>query len=238
MGIYGRSTEDYGIDSSSVPAPGCVFCNQYQDESGQEYCKLCDWQKVQGGQFVPYSYKDENNKADTLGACKYAENIKYIKRNKASITWSNIPFCTASHVYMSEAQKRSMTVWSACIYKKIGIIYTRGHPDFKIYEINGLYPFGAISIQAFDKHSCSVDNVDYFILQSQANGFCSPPHYRIVDIQYFAYAGTSAGDIRSELYLLTNPLAGINQGFANILLNPSTAFSSGNSNIFYNIFRI
>ncbi len=159
-------------ESATPPAPGCIFCNQYQDEAGQHTCKACDQTKISGsnGKWLPYSYKDSNGKEDTVGACKYVENIYYYhERQRETEPEEELDFCNSDIVYSSDAKKKQLTEWKTCIYQKGSSTYTRGTSDFKIMTftswLTGLSIFSpAYKIQGYRKpEKCSPATIDYYI---------------------------------------------------------------------------
>ena len=108
-----------------VYEPGCEFCNQYQDEAGQQTCKRCPMDPSELWQY--YSYLDSNGVAYTKeGSCKYAENLQYWWVRKRVVDprpdgqgWGGLEWCGPEYPdqpFSSDAQKRLFMNWTACVY--------------------------------------------------------------------------------------------------------------------------
>ena len=200
-------SKSYSI-GGDVPAPGCVFCNQYQDESGQEHCKICNLHGVNvlntNGEYTPYSYLDVDGNPDKLGACKYVQNVKrlQLRANDMTITqlYAEIPLCTPGQIYMNEGEKRTMVLYPYCLYSSLGTTFARGHPDYNIITIDdfGTYrlrisAFQTQYIQAFSLYPCNTMSVDYFTGVGIEPCIAYDPFKpksveKYVDAQYYGYA--------------------------------------------------
>lgn len=105
--------------------PGCVYCNQYQDEAGQQRCKRCPMNP--SGQWQIYSYVDRNNIPYTQeGSCKYAENLQFWWERRREVNprpdgmrWGELEWCGSQYAdqpFSSEEEKKQFQNWTACVY--------------------------------------------------------------------------------------------------------------------------
>ena len=182
-----------GLDAEQ---PGCVYCNQYQDESGQLRCKRCPMNPSE--QWQIYSYVDSNNIPYTKeGSCKYAENLNFWWEHRRVVDprpdgmhWGGLEWCGSEYTdqpFSSDAEKKQFQNWTACVYAS-STWSGRRYSDHTLLEYDdwfGDYNYYKVgyTLQGYDKNCPRKGYSDFY-----TNTFLNLPcDTTVAELQYTAY---------------------------------------------------
>lgn len=185
-----------GSTYPSVIKPGCIYCNQYQDEVGQKRCKRCPMNP--NAQWQVYSHIDQNNNPYTKeGSCKYAENLNYwwerrrvVDPRPDGMRWGELEWCGEEYTdqpFSSQEEKKQFQNWTACVYASntwTGIRY-ENHVLLEYEDWFGDYNFykDAYTLQGYDE-KCTREGYSDFYINNFLNLECNTT---VAQLQYAAY---------------------------------------------------
>ena len=192
-------TQDCLTCGSTYPSslkPGCIYCNQYQDEVGQKRCKRCPMNP--NAQWQVYSHIDQNNNPYTKeGSCKYAENLNYwwerrrvVDPRPDGMRWGELEWCGEEYTdqpFSSQEEKKQFQNWTACVYASntwTGIRY-ENHVLLEYEDWFGDYNFykDAYTLQGYDE-KCTREGYSDFYINNFLNLECNTT---VAQLQYAAY---------------------------------------------------
>lgn len=192
-------TQDCLTCGSTYPSlikPGCIYCNQYQDEVGQKRCKRCPMNP--NAQWQIYSYIDQNNNPYTKeGSCKYAENLNYwwerrrvVDPRPDGMRWGELEWCGEEYTdqpFSSQEEKKQFQNWTACVYASntwTGMRY-ENHVLLEYEDWFGDYNFykDAYTLQGYDK-KCTREGYSDFYINNFLDLECNTT---VAQLQYAAY---------------------------------------------------
>jgi hypothetical protein len=182
--------------STPPPAPGCIFCNQYQDEAGQQTCKRCSPLESENGRIVPLSYKDSNDVVDSEGACKYIENVHFaLERRRGVYPPSKFAVCDVA------PDLKEVTHISVCLYRYASLVATRRPEPYQTFRTEwyqqsskggGAYAKYATVQAYYTKASCSANYLDYYVIKraKEAESAECEEEMSYTEQRYYAYTLT------------------------------------------------
>ena len=192
-------TQDCLTCGSTYPSslkPGCIYCNQYQDEVGQKRCKRCPMNP--NAQWQVYSHIDQNNNPYTKeGSCKYAENLNYwwerrrvVDPRPDGMRWGELEWCGEEYTdqpFSSQEEKKQFQNWTACVYASNTwtVIRYENHVLLEYEDWFGDYNFykDAYTLQGYDE-KCTREGYSDFYINNFLNLECNTT---VAQLQYAAY---------------------------------------------------
>ena len=177
--------------STTPPAPGCVFCNQYQDQVGQQTCKRCNRFDLtfENGKYIPYSYQAPDGDTNKPQACKYIQSVHFGLVRKRSMDVRLSETCT------KEPDLKDIEIATVCLYRndRTGAVFTRRQSPYKTFRDRwnqgstrngGFYA----TIQAYYTNTpCKSNFLDYYVNKRSKEGAECKDDMTYSEQQYLAY---------------------------------------------------